>query len=210
MTQVAILGGGAVGRALGTALTSAGTAVRYGVRDPDAAAELPGPALDAPAAVSGADVVFLAVPAGVAVEALRQAGAWGAAVIVDCTNPLRWEDGPVWAPPPEGSVAESLVSAFPEVRVVKGFNHFGAEIQHSPMLATGPADAMFASDDATAKELVMDLAGRMGFRPLDAGPLRNSGLLENLAVLWIHLSSVGGLGRRLALKVDRQIGPPAT
>ena len=49
---------------------------------------------------------------------------------------------------------------------------------------------------AAAKATVMDLATRMGFRPRDAGPLRNAGTLENLAVLWIHLATQSGMGRQ--------------
>ena len=48
----------------------------------------------------------------------------------------------------------------------------------------------------------MDLARAMGFRPWDAGPLRNAALLENLAVTWIHMSSVGGMGRQLAVRLE--------
>jgi predicted dinucleotide-binding enzyme len=41
---------------------------------------------------------------------------------------------------------------------------------------------------------IVSIAGPMGFRAHDAGPLRNSALLENLAVPWIHLAAVGGAG----------------
>jgi hypothetical protein len=41
----------------------------------------------------------------------------------------------------------------------------------------------------------MDVATRGGFHPIDAGPLRNASVLENVAMLWIHLATVGGHGR---------------
>jgi predicted dinucleotide-binding enzyme len=88
--------------------------------------------------------------------------------------------------------------------VIKGFNHFGVEVQRSPQLATGPADAFFAGDAPEAKSRVMRLAEQMGFRAHDAGPLRNAALLENLAVLWIHLATVGGVGRTFAFRIERQ------
>ena len=47
-----------------------------------------------------------------------------------------------------------------------------------------------------ARKAVGDLARRAGFEPVDAGPLRNARLLESMAVLWIHLATKGGLGRR--------------
>ena len=146
----------------------------------------------------------VAMPAAAALDTVRSVGDLKGGIVLDCTNPLRWDAGPVWAPPPEGSTALAIASAFPGVRVIKGFNHFGAEIQRDPALTTGPADAFFAGDDREAKSFVMTLAGRMGFRPHDAGPLRNSALLENLAVLWIQLASVGAAGRNFAFRMDRQ------
>jgi predicted dinucleotide-binding enzyme len=48
---------------------------------------------------------------------------------------------------------------------------------------------------------VAELARGAGFRPLDAGPLRNAALLEAMAVLWIQLALVGGHGREVAWKL---------
>ena len=43
---------------------------------------------------------------------------------------------------------------------------------------------------------MLALARDMGFTPRDAGPLRNAAVLENLAVLWIHLATQSGMGRQ--------------
>lgn len=48
----------------------------------------------------------------------------------------------------------------------------------------------------------MTVAEAAGFRPHDAGPLRNATLLENLAVLWIHLASQGGKGRQFSFRLE--------
>lgn len=210
MSTVAIFGAGNVGRALGERLLQAGDVVRFGVRDPGAAAaKLTGslaaiPSLLPAVAAAEAEIILLAVPAGVAADAVRSAGNLAGKVLVDCTNPIRWDAGPVWAPPAEGSVAEALAAAVPGILVVKGFNHFGAEIIRSPELATGPADAFFAGNELDAKSSVMNLAARMGFRPHDVGPLRNAALLENLAVLWIQLATTGGAGRDYGFRVERR------
>jgi 8-hydroxy-5-deazaflavin:NADPH oxidoreductase len=210
-TAVAVIGAGNVGRALAHRLLAAGASVRFGVRDPGAAVgdstDTSGvPRLLPAAAASGAMIVLLAVPAAAAVEAVRQLGDVSGKIVVDCTNPVRWSGGPVWAPPPEGSVAQAIAASVPGIRVVKGFNHFGAEIQRDPRLAHGPADALFASDDADAKARVMDLATGMGFKAVDAGGLRNAGLLENLAVLWIQLASAGGQGRNFSFRIEGRSG----
>jgi len=208
VTAAAIFGAGRVAQALAARLHGAGISVRVGARDPSATrSKLPAELADVPVrpladAATGADVVLLAVPAGAAVSVARAAGDLTGRTLVDCTNPVRWDEGPVWSPPAEGSVAQALARALPGVAVIKGFNHFGAEIQRDPRLADGPADAFFAGDDGDAKALVLDLATRMGFRAHDAGPLRNAALLESLAVLWIHLSSVGGVGRSFAFRLE--------
>jgi len=116
-------------------------------------------------------------------------------VVVDCNNPLVWKEGPVWTPPPEGSLAAAIAHAAPGARVVKGFNTFGAEFHKEPGRAGVPADVFLAGDDLEAKKLVTEVATQGGFHAVDAGPLRNASVLENLAMLWIHLATVGGQGR---------------
>lgn len=196
MTTVAIIGTGNVGSALARTFEKAGIRTRLGVRHPAPAS--PGAPAEFSLADSakGADAVFLCVPAAAAVEAARALGKLDGVILVDCTNPVAWSDGPVLAPPPEGSVAQALQQALPAARVVKGFNHFGAEIHADPGLPGHPSPALLAGDDAEAKEVVADIARRAGFDPVDAGPLRNAGLLEAMAVLWIHLAMKGGRGRK--------------
>lgn len=210
MSTIAIQGAGNVGCALAERLMKAGAAVMFGARDPAAvtatlAGRLPDITVTTPAdAAADADIIMLAVPAAAAIAATRDAGNLSGKILVDCTNPVKWEGGPVWAPPAEGSVAQALAKAFPGVRVLKGFNHFGAEIHANPKLQNGGADAFFAGDDADAKRTVIELASRMGFQASDAGPLRNAALLENLAVLWIHLATATGGTRGFAFRRETQ------
>jgi NADPH-dependent F420 reductase len=200
-TRVAIIGAGNVGGGLGIRLSQSGHDVKFGVKPGADVKALLAQCKDASAtapeeAAGWADVVFFALPANVAVDAARSlAGSLRGKVIVDCNNPLTWKDGPVWAPPAEGSLAAAIAKAAPDARVVKGFNTFGAEFHKDPGRAGVPAQVFLASDDTEAKKLVSDVAKRAGFDPVDAGPLRNASVLENLAMLWIHLASVGGRGR---------------
>ncbi len=116
-------------------------------------------------------------------------------IVVDCNNPLVWKEGPVWAPPADGSLAQAIAKVATSARVVKGFNTFGAEFHADPGRAGAPATVFFAGDDAAAKATVSEIAKTAGFAPVDAGPLRNASVLENVAMLWIHLATVGGQGR---------------
>lgn len=121
-------------------------------------------------------------------------------IVVDCTNPLRWDDGPVHPPPPEGSMAAHLAKRFPALRLIKAFNTFGAEFHERPELGSTPADLYLAGDDADARRAITELARTVGFDPVDVGPLRNAAHLESLAILWIHLATVGKRGREFAFK----------
>jgi predicted dinucleotide-binding enzyme len=200
-TRVAIIGAGNVGGGLGICLSKSGLPVKFGARPGTDLRAVLGACKGATAAgpeeaAAWGEVVFLAVPGPVAVEVARSlAGALAGRVVVDCNNPLVWKEGPVWTPPPEGSLAAAITAAAPGARVVKGFNTFGAEFHKDPGRAGVAAQVFLASDDATAKKLVTDVATTAGFRAVDAGPLRNAAVLENLAILWIHLATVGGQGR---------------
>jgi 8-hydroxy-5-deazaflavin:NADPH oxidoreductase len=206
---IAILGAGNVGGNLGVRLAASGFTVKFGVRpgsDPKdllARAGANAEVLTPQAAVAAADVVFIATPTPAAVSAAREAGLDGK-IVVDCTNPVGWSDGPVWTPPVEGSVAAAIAAAVPAARVVKGFNTFGSEIHLNPDLGGTPASVLLASDDLEAKRVVAEVARTAGFAPIDSGPLRNAAALENLAVLWIHLALREGHGRAWAFVQARR------
>ncbi len=199
--KIAVIGAGNVGGNLGVTLSKSGFAVQFGVREGTDTKTLLARSSGATAAESSsaaawADVIFIAVPATAALDVAKSlAKSLEGKIVVDCNNPLTWKDGPVWAPPAEGSLAAAIAKAAPGARVVKGFNTFGAEFHGDPKLAGAPAEVFLASDDADAKKSVIDIATKAGFRPVDAGPLRNAAVLENLAMLWIHLATVGGHGR---------------
>lgn len=210
-TKVAIIGTGNVGAALGRRLATSGFEVWFGARaDKDLSgllaeiASAGGKAHVATPEVAAANtqVVFLAVPDAAAVPAATALGSLADKILVDCTNPVRWSGGPVWSPPSEGSVAQALAAALPTCKVVKAFNGFGAEFHGDPRLPGDVAVSVFmASDDAAAKATVAGVAERAGFAPIDAGPLRNAGLLENVAILWIHLAIAEKRGRNIALQL---------
>jgi predicted dinucleotide-binding enzyme len=61
--------------------------------------------------------------------------------------------------------------------------------------------AFVAADDADAKKSVMNLAQRIGFDAVDAGPLSNARLLEPLALLNIRLGYALGMGTQIGFKL---------
>jgi predicted dinucleotide-binding enzyme len=207
---LAIIGTGNVGKALGIRLAGAGHPIRFGVRPGkdhgellDQVTSVSGRAevMSPSEAAAGAAIVFLAVPAAAAVEAARGLKLAPGQILVDCNNPVRWDAGPVWNPPPAGSITAALAEALPDVRVIKAFNGFGAEFHADPHLGDASVDVYMAGDDKAAKDQLARIIRNAGFDPVDAGPLRNAAVLENLATLWIHLATVGGRGRQIAFKL---------
>src|SRR5215472_14096686 len=163
-TKVAIIGAGNVGGNLGIRLSNSGVPVKFGVRGDAKTKDLLGQcakgtsAEDVNAAVAWGDVVFVAVPAAAALDVIRPLGdKLKGKILVDCNNPLTWKDGPVWAPPSEGSLAQAIAKAAPGARVLKGFNVFGAEFHKDPGLAGPPAQVFLAGDDAAAKKTVSEV-----------------------------------------------------
>jgi hypothetical protein len=187
--KIAIIGKGNVGGNLGARLEKSGFSVTYGTKE------------NAAEAAKQGDVVFLAVPGSVAVEVARSlAKQLEGKVVVDCNNAVTWKEGPVWNPPPEGSLTAAIAKAAPGARVLKAFNGFGAEHHADPNLTGAPASVFMAGDDADAKKTLSEIATKAGFAPVDAGPLRNAAVLENVAILWIHMAMVGGHGRNWVLQ----------
>jgi hypothetical protein len=149
-------------------------------------------------AIQGADVVVVATGYADAVAALRGLGDLSGKVVVDITNPLTADFGDLTVGF-NSSAAEEIQKAFPTAKVVKGFNTVFAQL-----LAAGPkvggtqVPVYVAGDDGEAKRAVESLAAELGFKPVDAGPLRNARLLEPLALLNIYLGYGAGHGTAIA------------
>jgi predicted dinucleotide-binding enzyme len=98
---------------------------------------------------------------------------------VDPANPGSTMDGT--------SAAEQIQARAPGARVVKAFNTAFASRQADPVVDGIALDAFIAGDDDQAKQAVAELAGAIGFRPIDAGPLVMARALEAMALLNITL-----------------------
>jgi NADPH-dependent F420 reductase len=206
--KISIIGAGNVGGNLGARLSKTGFPVCFGLKDgKDAAALLARCGKDATTgtveeAARQGDMVFLALPGSVVLDVVKSLGALlDGKIVVDCNNPMSWKDGPVWAPPSEGSLSAAIAKIAPRSTVLKAFNQFGAEHHGDPNLTGAAATVFIAGDDAAAKKQLEDVSTKAGFHPVDAGPLRNAGVLENVAMLWIHLATVGGHGRGFTIEL---------
>ncbi len=207
--NIGIIGAGSVGSSIGRAVAQAGHPVRFGVRDSQRYAQLPEAcggdtqlATPAQAAV-WAEILILAVPFVAVPSAVTGLGALTGKILVDATNRIGFDAAGPTVLPMSGfaSGAEALQMLLPAARVVKAFNTFGAETSLDPMIEGQALDLHLAGDDPQAKAQVAVLAGDLGFRPVDCGPLRNAALLEHMAALWVHLAVKGGYGRKIGFRL---------
>jgi 8-hydroxy-5-deazaflavin:NADPH oxidoreductase len=189
--QIAIIGSGNVGRALAGSFTRAGHDVTLTASNPDhardAAAQSGGRAAASNRdAAAAAELVVLAVHQPAVDGVLAELGdALAGKVVVDVTN--RVDPANPGSTMDGTSAAEQIQARAPGARVVKAFNTAFASRQADPVVDGVALDAFIAGDDDQAKQAVAELAGAIGFRPIDAGPLVMARALEAMALLNITL-----------------------
>jgi 8-hydroxy-5-deazaflavin:NADPH oxidoreductase len=165
--KITTIGRGTIGGTLGRLWTSAGHEVT----------ELGHAGGDA----SGADVVLLAVPSSVVVDALAGVTGLGGQVIIDATNRLGGED------PPTGyaSVAE-YVKAVTTGPVAKAFNlNFGNLFERAAGVSTRPDNIWVGDEDARAA--VEHLSRDIGMEPVNGGPLKYAAIQEAFAKMLVAI-----------------------
>ncbi len=208
--KIAIIGTGHVAAALGRGWAARGHIVTFASRDPAAErvqlllAEA-GPNASAARvadAVGRSSILVLAVPFTAARERLEMAGDVGGKVIIDCTNPIAPGLRSMFDHSTSG--AEQIAAWAPRAKVVKAFNTTGAENMAAPLYDGQAATMFICGDDEMAKAAAAQLAEELEFEVIDAGGLSAARHLESLALLWIHLARVSGLGRDIAFRLMRR------
>lgn len=202
--QIAILGTGNVGQALGAGWAARGWSVAFGSRDPHSekaqALQAAGfSVLETAAAVAAADLVVLATPWAATQAVVQSIADWSGKIIVDATNPLA--PGLQLAVGHTTSGAELIAGWAPGARVVKAFNTTGFNNMQNPLYDGQASTLLIAGDDAQAKAAVAQLAEALGFEAVDLGPLATARYLEPLAMIWITLAMRQGYGREIAFKL---------
>jgi predicted dinucleotide-binding enzyme len=89
----------------------------------------------------------------------------------------------------DSSGGERVAALAPGASVFKTLNQTGfANMERAHEFSPLPAVMYVAGDDASRKPQVLSLVSDLGFRAVDAGPLRMARLLEPMAMLWIHMA----------------------
>jgi predicted dinucleotide-binding enzyme len=104
------------------------------------------------------------------------------------------------------SGAEELQALLPRAHVVKALNTVFASKQADPVADGVTLDGFYAGDDEQPKATVARFLEQIGFRPIDAGPLRAARALEHMAFLNISLNARNGWPWQSGWKL---VGPAA-
>jgi predicted dinucleotide-binding enzyme len=198
--NIAFIGYGNVGAPLADHLQRAGHSVTLAANDPQsenvrkALSRNRNLRIAAPTdAVRAADVVFLATPFQANEAALSAvATEIHGKILVDCTNPVG--PGLTHGLNSTQSGSEAVQKLVPKTWVVKAFTIYGFEnFENSayPGYNVKPV-MMLCGADATAKQVVSQLAGELGWEPLDVGGLDQALHLEHMTLLWIRMVRVNG------------------
>lgn len=197
--EIAVIGTGRIGTAVGTALARSGHQVTFGTRQPaDGAAageSLGATVADIAGAIGGAMVVIVAIPAAAVDEfAAANGAALAGKLVIDATNRM-------------GADVNNSQAAYtehaPGARYARSFNCLGLEVLLEPMFDGVAADMFFACeapDRATVEEVV---AG-VGLRPVYVGA--DPGIVDGVFRLWIALAIGQGRGRHLGFRTLERAG----
>jgi hypothetical protein len=188
--KVAIVGGtGAFGRALARRLQEIGKdEILIGSRDAErahaSAAELGVTGGRNEEIVEDVDIVVLAVKSNATLETARElAAAIGTTPVLCVASDLRFTGAGVLPGRHQGSLAEEVA------RIVRGPVASGLQSFAAANLVEGdPGDAIICGGDDSAKELSLELAGRVAERAIDVGPLENSRALEGMTAVILNVN----------------------
>ncbi len=186
-----MLGGtGSFGRALAARLVASGDEVVIGSRDAErartAAAELGCAGAVNTEAVRDVELAVLAVKADAAIETAREvAGALGQTPLLSVASNLAFSKDGVRPDPEQRSIAERVADEV-SAPVAAGLHSIAAaNLEDEPP----DEDALVCGDDERAKELALELAGKVvAGSARDAGPLAGARTLEGLTAVIVNLN----------------------
>lgn len=140
-------------------------------------------------AVDEGEIVILAIPFGHVTGTIQSLHGFEKKIVVSPVNPMEKRDYFMFVPPPEGSAALMIRRLLPETaRVCSAFNAIAAN-RWKAIDEELAYSVPVCSDDASAKQIVMDLVNRIShLQAMDAGPLASSCMVESLTPLLLNIA----------------------
>ena len=190
--KIALIGGtGSFGMALAVRLREAGYAVVIGSRDAEraqaAAAELGVAGATNEDAAAAADVIVLTTKADGAVETARSlSDAIGTTPVLSVAAELSFTKEGVFPTAEATSIAQRIQDVI-DGPVIAGLHSLAASNlggEEAP-----DEDTLVCGDDAAAKAIVLELAGKItSGRAIDAGPLASARALEGMTAVIVNVN----------------------
>lgn len=209
--KILIVGAGNVGGTLGQRWAQGGHHVVFGTRDSQsekirqllqAAGANASAESNLAEAATNAEVLVIATPWDATAAIIQSLGDLTGKLVIDTTNPIG--AGFQLTVAGNSSAAEAIQRWAPGAHVVKAFNTTGYNNMANPSYGGEPTTMFICGDDSASKSVTADLAQELGFDIADVGPLTMARYLEPLAMVWINLAMVQGLGREIAFKLVKR------
>jgi 8-hydroxy-5-deazaflavin:NADPH oxidoreductase len=189
--RIAVIGTGNIGGTLGQRWLAAGHDVVYGGRSGGGQGPGGAPVLAVGDALTGADVVVLAVPGPVVADVIGPHGAaLDGKVVIDATNHIGAA---------EVSSHAAVTAVAPGAHYARAFNTLGWENFQDPP----PGAVLFYAADAGARPAAEELITAVGLQPVLVGDAGAIGTVDALLPLWFALVQQHGGNRRVALRVTQ-------
>ncbi|MBK9731916.1 MAG: NAD(P)-binding domain-containing protein [Chitinophagaceae bacterium] len=198
--NIAILGTGSVGNAIGTKLIQSGHIVKMGSRNAAHEKALAWVNKNGANASTGTfeaaagfgEIIILCLNGAGTVDALNMAGIsnFNGKTVIDITNPLDFSKG---MPPSlfignTDSLGELVQRTLPEANVVKTLNIVTADVMVNPALVSGKIDMLMCGNDENAKNVVSQMLTDFGWKNIiDLGTIQSARYMESFVLLWVNL-----------------------
>jgi predicted dinucleotide-binding enzyme len=203
MTTISIIGSGNMASAIGARAAKHGHTIELMSRNTAKAQALAdqighGTTVGTYGATPAGDIVILAVLYAGATDVVAHYGdALSGKVLVDITNPFNADASGLMTTVGD-SVSQRIAAVAPEgAHVVKAFNSIFSGV----LADEKPLDVFFAGDGAEAKARVAAFLESLDMRPLDAGGLEMTYVLEWTGILLMGLAR-NGAGFDIALGAE--------
>ncbi len=209
--KIGILGTGAVGQTIGSALVAKGHVVMMGSRSNKNEKAIAWVAKNGSKACNGmfedaarfGEVIFICVNGAITYDALLHAGAdnFNDKVVIDVTNPLDFSNGMPPSLLPKYcntySLGEEVQKLLPGAKVVKALNTVTANLMvNANLVNDGNHNLFICGNDIDAKNKVKHLlAENFNWKPeniLDFGSIKSARLTEAIIPFWVGAMQVLG------------------